>query len=343
MAPALSWLATLAVAAAGAALFALVGFPAPFLTGPALAVTLAALAGVPVAIPAPLRDLCFLTIGIGIGASVTPEVLTTAITWPLSFAVLAITILAILWVCRRVLERVYGFDRLSALLSATPGHLSFILGLSADLRADVSRIALVQSMRVLLLTLMVPILLTLWGVEGGVVARPVVSLNLISLGVLAAGSVLVGLAFKRWSVPAAYLLAGMAVSATGHVTGLTPGAMPEPITVAAFATMGAIIGTRFRGLAWAEVRSALSAGAALTLIACVIAGVAAVAVAAVLDLSPALLLISFAPGGVEAMAAMAVLIGVEPTFVAAHHVTRLLVLTVLIPWLLMRLRRRGTG
>jgi len=61
--------------------------------------------------------------------------------------------------------------------------------------------------------------------------------------------------------------------------------------------------------------------------------------AAASGLAPTLLLVAYAPGGVEAMAAMAVQLGLAPAFVAAHHVARLLVLTLFVPALLARRAR----
>jgi hypothetical protein len=64
-------------------------------------------------------------------------------------------------------------------------------------------------------------------------------------------------------------------------------------------------------------------------------------VAAAIGLTPTLLIVAYAPGGVEAMAAIAVQLGLAPAFVAAHHVARLLVLTLLVPLLLARDATRG--
>jgi hypothetical protein len=50
--------------------------------------------------------------------------------------------------------------------------------------------------------------------------------------------------------------------------------------------------------------------------------------------------VAFAPGGVEAMAAIALSLGYEPTFVAAHHVFRLFLLSFLMPYIFVKLRRR---
>lgn len=330
----------LGVGGAGAFAFVLIGFPAPFLTGPAIAATIAILAGLNLSIPAALRDSCFLILGIGIGSSVTPEVLTTAITWPAGFVVLAVSLLASLMACQGLLMRWAGYDRLTALLAATPGHLSYVLGLSTELKADLNRVAVVQSMRVLILTLLVPLLLTLWGVEGDAQLPPSGEMDFGPMAMLAALAVAVAALFRKIGVPAAWLLGGMVVSAVGHATQISPGLLPAWLSLLAFTIMGTLIGTRFRGQRWRDLVGNFGAGIGVTLVACALAAVGGVLAAHWLDLSVALLLISFAPGGVEIMVAMAVQIGVEPTFVAAHHVFRLIILTGLIPVLIARATRR---
>lgn len=65
--------ATLAVGSMGAALFWLVGFPAAVLTGPAAAVSLATILGMPMQIPPLLRDGVFLVIGLTIAAQSHPR------------------------------------------------------------------------------------------------------------------------------------------------------------------------------------------------------------------------------------------------------------------------------
>lgn len=330
---------TLLIGASGAAVFWAIGFPAPFLTGPASAVSIAALLGVRLGIPIPLREFCFLTLGIGIGSTVTPEVLQMALTWPASLLVLSLSLYGTILLARRALTVGFGFDRVTALLAASPGHLSYVLGLSSDMKADVPRVALVQSVRVLLLTLIVPVILVAWGIEGSSPVVPARSLGLAPMVALFVLSVAVGIGFGRLSIPAPFLLAGMAVSASGHALDLTPGGLPIWMTLAAFVVMGSLIGTRFQGIAWADIRRSLWAGVGVTLIASALAAMAALLASGIIGLHPAVLLLAFAPGGVEVMAAMAVQLSLEPAFVAAHHVLRLVVLTALIPLFLWAERR----
>lgn len=331
-------LPTLLVGALGAAVFWAVGFPAAILTGPAAAVSLATLMGMRSHVPIRLRDAVFLVIGISIGGTVTPEVIATALAWPISLAMLTATLLLVLVLVRHMLMRGFGYDPVTALLAATPGHLSYVLGLSTDLRVDVPRVALVQSVRVLLLTLLVPVLITLWGAEGTGVLPDHGQIGVIPGLIVFALALALGLILKRLRVPAPLLLGAMAVSGFGHGSDLTPGALPPWLTTAAFLVMGSLIGTRFRGLDRAGLLGALAAGGAATAIACAVAALGAVLTSEIVGLPAAALLLAFAPGGVEVMAALAIETGLEPALVAAHHVFRLIVLSLVIPIVLVRSR-----
>lgn len=331
--PALQAALTLTIGVAGAALFWAIGFPAYVLTGPAAAVSIATLLGAPTHIPNLLRDTVFVVIGLSIGSTVTPEVIETALAWPVSLALLMVTLVMIVIAARAVLVAVFHDTRTTATLASMPGHLSFVLALSTDLKADAPRIALIQTVRILLLTLLVPVLIMLWGVEGTSTLAQSGKIQPVSLLVLFPLALGLGLAFKRLRVPAPLLIGAMLVSAIGHGSDLTPGIMPQGLTTVAFICMGSLIGTRFRGFARRALPSALLAGTVTTLIACAIASLGALIAALIVDLPAAALLLAFAPGGVEIMAALAIETGLEPALVAAHHVFRLFALGLIIPFL----------
>lgn len=334
-------LVTLAIGALGAVVFWAIGFPAAVLTGPAAAVSIATLMGVPTLMPALLRDAVFVIIGVTIGSTVTPEVIATALSWPISLGVLVVTLVAVVVVAQAALMRLFAYDRMTGLLCATPGHLSYVLTLSTELKADVPQVALVQTVRVLLLTLAVPVLIALWGVEGEAHLTDYGTIPSLALALTFPVALAVGWVFLRLHVPAALVLGGMAVSAIGHGSGLTPGVIPAWLQITAFLCMGTLIGTRFRGFDPRRVWAALGAGVVTTIIACAVASLGAVIASWLIGLPAAALLLAFAPGGVEAMAAIAVETGLEPALVAAHHVFRLLVLTVMVPIMIARARAKG--
>lgn len=334
-------LRTLAVAAAGAALAFWLGVPAPFLTGPAFFVTLTALMGLHVQIPPRLRDAIFVLIGTNMGTSVTPEAVATAAKWPGSLAILSLSILVIFLVGAQLLRAVFGMDRMSSLLTATPGHLSFVISLSSDVKADLPRVTMIQTMRVLALTLLVPFIAPLLTDQPLPQMRPIThAMTLPALAVVLALSAVAGLGFQRLKVPAALLLGGMAVSSIAHVFSLTEGTVPRWLSLPGFVTMGALIGTRFAGVTPRMVLQSLGATSLLTGFAATVSLVAAMVVSWTFDIPMVTVLIAFAPGGLETMIAMSVLLDANPTYVAAHHVFRLLFLTFALPIVVSRARRR---
>jgi membrane AbrB-like protein len=329
-----------ALGALGATAAATLGFPAPALTGPALLTLAASLRGVPVHVPEALRNAAFLVIGVGMGGGVTPEVVDHALRWPLSLAILAAALVFIQIAGARLLRRRFGYGAETATLAACPGHMSFVIGLSAEGDADLRKVTLAHSARVLLLTLGAPFLaVALWDVAPQTGPAPGTDVALsVFLPTLAAALAL-GLWMKRRGAPAALLLGGLIVSGLGNASGLIAGGAPQALLAPAFVTMGVFVGSRFGGVRITALARELSAGLALTLLACLAAGAAAALAGAALGLPPGHLFVAFAPGGLEAMAAMALLLGIDPAFVAAHHMFRLAVLAALTPILLRRTRR----
>jgi membrane AbrB-like protein len=213
-----------------------------------------------------------------------------------------------------------------------------VLGLSADIRADIRLITLVQSMRLLFLTLIVPVAISFLGTPpaGGL---PLVATALPApLLIMFALSIALGLVLMRLHVPAALLIAGMIVSTAGYLSGVVSGAIPNWLVIPAFLIMGSLIGTRFSGVTLQMLRSTFWAGLSSTAISSAVAAFFALVVAIWLGLPVGQLLVAFMPGGVEAMIAMAVLLEADPTFVAAHHIARLFILTALVPLMIGRRR-----
>ena len=341
-----SWqvpLITFGISIAGAAITYALSFPAPFLTGPAVAVTLAGLAGMrTAALPQQGRDAVFVLLGLTIGQGVTPDVLDAMRAWPVTLASLAASLFAIILLTRAALVRYWSMDQATAFLSSSPGHLSYVLGLSEGVKADLRTVSIVQSIRVLALTLLVPVAVTVSGqVPQGLIEIPVeTGLAPLTAMIVAAG--IAGFLLQRLRLPAAYLIDGMLVSVVAHVSGLASGVMPFWLAALAYISLGGLIGSRFSGVTWPELRKALGAGVFVTLLGVVLAGGFAVVAHWFTGMNLIAILIALAPGGLETMTAMSVILGIDPTFVATHHLARLLMLTAIVPFFVLRGRRVKT-
>ena len=132
-------------------------------------------------------------------------------------------------------------------------------------------------------------------------------------------------------VPGGILLGSMVASALLHGADIVSGRPPVAILIPGFIATGAVIGARFRGVSMALIRATFPAALESVLLALAIsAGFAALA-STLLALPFGQLWLAYAPGGVEAMAVMAFALHLDPAFVGAHHVLRILGLNVFSP------------
>src|SRR5262249_3307943 len=153
-------------------------------------------------IPLPLARLCFVLVGILLGAVVTPATLKGVATWPLSIALLVVAAICMA-ATTCYLRLVPGWDPLSALLWASPVSMAQAMALSAEFDADVRGIAIVHVMRVLLIVLGLPAGLALFGltVEPVVSTQGLVASSFIELAVLVAVSGFAALVMLRIRFP----------------------------------------------------------------------------------------------------------------------------------------------
>jgi len=329
---------TLAAGGVGALLFWWLKAPVYMLLGPVVVVSLLGLAGVRTAIDPRLRNACFVILGIAVGAGFNHDAVGAMVRWPLAFVFMTGVIWGIMAFCRWLLTRYFGFDARAALLASAPGHLSFVIAMASDGGSDVARISITQSVRLLALTLVVPFVAMAMGVDmTGNIAPPGAGMGIVSMVLMVAAAVGLGLIFARLSVPAPLLMGAMVASAIAHLTQLETGAMPGWLTLVAYLVLGSLIGTRFSGMTPARFASGLGAGLAITGVAMGLAGLGAIPVAWALGMPLAHVLVAFAPGGLETMIALGAVLAVVPGFVAACHIMRLVVLSVLLPAMLARL------
>jgi membrane AbrB-like protein len=329
--------ATLALGVAGGGVAMAADAPAPWLVGSALAVGAAAVLRLRVDMTDPLRDLAFAMIGISMGSNVSSETPALLARWPASLAALLASLVVTLAASSGYLVRFRGWDRETALLSATPGALGLALGLAAQGHGDIRAISLSQAIRLMMLTAGMPILVGASGLGGVAVARQAMAFP--ALAALLVAAFVAGAALRRLRVPAPLLLGGMATSAAAQVLGLASGGIPVAAAVPAFVITGSFVGARFRGVTWPELRGGLRSGLVMVAIAGAISAVFAVAVAWGLRIPFGQAWVAFAPGGVETMAAMAMALGFDPAYVGAHHVLRIVLLSAFVPFALARATR----
>ena len=193
----LGTLETLAIGTAGGLLFLWANLPGGLISGAMIAVGIAAMAGRPLAMPPILTQTVLVLLGISLGSLVSRQLIQHISAYPLTIGLLALATFCSTFGSSLYLQRVHGWDRTSAFLAGSPGALSQITMLAAEKGADVPAIAVVQTMRVIILTAALPMLLALTGIAPS--APPAVATAIASpleLAALVAASLAVALLLR---------------------------------------------------------------------------------------------------------------------------------------------------
>lgn len=329
-------------------LIAAFGVPSPALfAGLLVATALALLGRAPARVPAAASTVAQAVIGVVIGLLARPEALGPVLAqWPAVLLVVVGTLGAstgagLLLGLRR------GVTPLTGMLALTAGGASGLVAVARELGGDERLVAVVQYLRVGLVTATMPLVAALAfgaatadapGTPAPPGPGPVIGTALLVVCVAA------GLGLARLvRVPAGGLLGPMAVALALSLAGLTGGAEPPvPVVELAYAVIGWQAGVRFTRPALRVVLGALPLATGLiVLVVAVCAGLGA-ALSALTGVTPLEGYLATTPGGIYAVLATAISAGGDVTFVVAVQVLRVLVMLLVAP-AIARLARGRPG
>jgi len=325
---------TVVVGAAGGLLFLWAHLPGGLISGAMIAVALvASVMRRPLALPPILAHAILMTLGLSLGSMVTPQMLHNIANYPVSIAVLALATFGATFASSHYLQRVHGWDRASALLAGSPGALSQIIMLATERNADVAGIAVVQTMRVIILTAALPLLLNLIGFsppQAGLSLRapPAAPLALVTL---AAASIVVSYLLHRLKFPASWMFGAMLASGVLHGAGLIEGGLPLWAYGVALTGIGILIGSRFARIEGTTVLRHILAALGSFAVAIAVSAVFVAVIALVGGAHLSDIIVAFAPGAMDAMLALALTLHIDPVFVGAHHLSRFIFVSIATP------------
>ena len=328
----LNVLETLVIGTAGGALFLVAHLPGGLISGAMIAVGGAAIAGRPLVVPAHLTQTVLVLLGISLGSLVSRQLLQHVGAYPLTIGLLALATFCSTLGSSLYLQRVHGWDRTSAFLAGSPGALSQITMLAIERGADVSGIAVVQTMRVIILTAALPMLLAATGIAPASSPAGVVNAaSPLELAELVAASVAVALLLRLIKFPASWMFGAMIGSSVLHGTGMIEGGLPPWVRAIALVGIGALIGSRFARMKPKILLSHLNAALGSFAVAIVISAIFVAVIALTTHVRFADIIVAFAPGAMDAMLALALTLHIDPIFVGAHHLSRFVFVTIATP------------
>lgn len=328
----LQYLETLSIGTIGGLLFLVAGLPGGLITGAMLAVGSAAMLGRSMAVPAHLTQAVLVLLGISLGSLMSRQLLQHVGAYPLTIGLLALATFCTTLGSSYYLQRLHGWDRTSAFLAASPGALSQIALLAIEKGADMPAIAVVQTLRVIILTAALPLVLVATGLTSS--SAPVLTMTVASplgLAGLIGASVAVSLVFRMAKFPASWLFGAMVGSSVLHGAGLIDGGLPPLVRSIALIGIGTLIGSRFSRMRTSTLLRHLTAGLGSFAIAIAISAIFVTLVAWTTNVRFADVLVAYAPGAMDAMLALALTLHIDPIFVGAHHLSRFIFVTIATP------------
>jgi uncharacterized protein len=228
-----------------------------------------------------------------------------------------------------------------------PRRLATVLVLAAENGADVRSVAIVQTVRIVLLAVALPASLAAFGLTGSPVvlragAGAGAFADLAQLTALIGICTLAAVAAQRLRFPGGLMFGAMISSAVLHGAGWNTVTLPPWLAIMSFVVLGSLTGTRFANADPRLLRHLAAAALGAFAVGTVVALGCAVAAAALLSLSTGDMIIAYAPGALEAMMILALALNFDPAFVGAHHLARFMLVLVAIPVVIPWLRRRRT-
>ncbi|MFP5021759.1 AbrB family transcriptional regulator [Pseudonocardia phyllosphaerae] len=341
------WVLLAAVTAGASVVLDRAGVPSPALFAGLLIGTVLALAGLaPRRVARPVTSGAQAVVGVVIGVLARPDTLGAVAAQAVPVLLISLATLVVSMAAGLLMGLQRGVTPLTGMLAQTAGGASGLVAITRELGGDERLVAVIQYLRVGLVTATMPLVAALvfgahtapatTGPAGG--AGPAWWVGLAVTAVCVG----IGLPLARLTrVPAGALLGPMAVAVALGLTGWTDGAsVPGLLVDVAYAVIGWQAGLRFTRPALATVARVLPLATALILAVVALCAGLGLLLSALTGMTPLEGYLATTPGGIYAVLATAISSGVDVTSVVAVQVLRVILMLVVSPYVARLVGRR---
>lgn len=326
-------LGTLALSAAGAALFWVLSLPLPLLLGPMFACLAAALAGVPLVGVNPLSEGVRPILGVAVGASLTPALISRLDEMALSVMLVPPFVLLIGLIGYPYFRRLWGLDRATSYYAAMPGGLQDMLLFGIEAGANPRALSLIHTTRVLVIVSLMPFLIRwMWGLPlTGPPGEAAAEVPFSEIAIMVACGAVGWWIAARIGMFGAPILGPLIVSGIVAFAGGLHFRPPAEAMLFAQFFLGIGIGVKYVGITIGEIRRVLIASIGYCLILTVLSIVFAEIVIHAGVAPPLDAVLAFAPGGQAEMVLLAIIAGTDVAYVVTHHLLRIFIVILGAP------------
>ncbi len=326
---------TLSIGLIGSLLFLYLNLPLPWMLGSLCTTTCAAMLGQQIWVPDWLRVISLLILGALFGTTISPELLDVFVDWVPSIIAVTAYVLIVIPPTMLYLVKVVKLDAITAYFASAPGGLLPMTFIGQEMGGDAKIISLIQSSRIILTVLIIPISYALFA--GYVPSEKIgtgssfASLNLGGGLILLTVSILGFAIVRPLKIPTPSLMGPMIAVSFISLVGFKFAEVPDLLVAIAQCLIGSSIGIMFNDVKPRTVARILFHGS-LTSIFMIIFAVGSAAITCYLTNIPTkALILAFAPGGFAEMALVGFALGIDVAFVVTHQLTRYFFVILVLP------------
>ncbi len=313
--------------------------PIPWMLGPLATLAFLRVAGVRVGALPGGRQVGQWIIGTALGLYFTPTVVREVAGWWWLIAGGAMFAIGLGYLGGVVLARLAGIDRTTGVFASVPGGAAEMSVLGERFGARVDRVAAAQSLRILIVVLVIPLAYAALGVHGADAYVPgTTTFDGTGYALLMAATLAGSAIAQRLRLPNAFVLGSLAVAIPLTAAQIDFSSTPLVASNAGQCLLGCALGARFEPDFLEGAHRFIVAVAASVLVAIGLSAGVAVLAAELTGLYPATVVLGMAPGGIAEMCITAKVLQLGVPLVTAFHVTRVVVLLLVTAPLFARAR-----
>jgi membrane AbrB-like protein len=321
---------TLVIGIGGAAAYAQTPLPLPWFLGAMLASLVALSVRVPIQASGFLTLLMRIVLGLAIGSAFSPEMADRAGEMAISLLFVLPYVIFLTLIGYPYFRLFRNYDPVTSFLAAMPGGFQTMIAIGEDFGADLRRLSIIHSTRILVIVFLVPLWIQFTSDADLSQAVPASArldaINLKEALILifcGAGGYWVA---KRIGISGAAIFGPMIANGALHMLGLAEARVPVVLVNAAQLVIGVHIGCQFAGITMRELFSTVTIAFGYAVILMLGAAVFTVLVVWATGIDLYAVALAYAPGGQPEMNLIALVLDFDPAYVALHHLLRVMVI-----------------
>ncbi|WP_458699742.1 AbrB family transcriptional regulator [Sulfurospirillum sp. 1307] len=327
---------SLCIGLLGAIIFIYLKLPLPWLLGSITAMAIASrFTFIPAKNPKMLSPAARSILGLMIGSAFTPEIIKYVGNYVVSL-VMILPFVVVIAICGMYYYwKILGHDKVTSFFSAMPGGLLEMIAIGETMGANIYKVTLFQSTRLLLIVFSLPFIIEIVGgisLHGNrTITTPIKDVDVLDMLILVGLAVIGVFLAKKSKISAPFIIGPMLVSMIAFLNGWVTSRPPDEVIKLVQIILGTSVGFVFRGVPFKEIVTTILSTFGYFMILLAVGAFFTFIVSLLTHFDPLSIILAFSPGGQAEINLIAIVISVNLPYVALHHVFRLFLVMGIAP------------